>query len=229
MEKKTLGAFLAVLRKSKGYTQKQLAEQLGVSDKTVSHWERDESAPDISVLPVLADIFCVTVDELLRGEKNTAGEPAQNSGLSPKSETQLRYLLEKNFHKFKNGFWAAMCIAALGLLLSYVLYDRFAVSVQVLSLLFLFAAAAVLLFFAGNFSFSLKSDAFPQELLLLFRRRCKRFVQLGLLLLASPGSYMVCSLLALVFPLSKAGVCLSAAALAAGAVLVLKNKRDFFV
>ena len=102
MEKKTLGAFLAVLRKSKGYTQKQLAEQLGVSDKTVSHWERDESAPDISVLPVLADIFCVTVDELLRGEKNTAGEPAQNSGLSPKSETQLRYLLEKNFHKFKN-------------------------------------------------------------------------------------------------------------------------------
>ncbi|MBQ7597312.1 MAG: helix-turn-helix transcriptional regulator [Clostridia bacterium] len=228
MEKKTLGAFLAVLRKSKGYTQKQLAEQLGVSDKTVSHWERDESAPDISVLPVLADIFCVTVDELLRGEKNTAGEPAQNSGLSPKSETQLRYLLEKNFHKFKNGFWAAMCIAVLGLLLSYVLYDRFAVSVQVLSLLFLFAAAAVLLFFAGSFSFSLKSDAFPKELLLLFRRRCKRFVQLGLLLLASPASFMVCSLLAVVFPLSKAGFCIAAAALAAGAVLVLKNKRDFF-
>ena len=70
MEKKTLGSFIAVLRKSQGMTQKELAERLGVSDKTISHWERDESSPDISLIPVIAEIFDVTCDELLRGEKS---------------------------------------------------------------------------------------------------------------------------------------------------------------
>ena len=64
--KMSLGAFIAQLRKEKGLTQKQLSEILGVSDKTVSHWEREESAPDISILPVLAETLGVTVDELLK-------------------------------------------------------------------------------------------------------------------------------------------------------------------
>ena len=68
--KLSLGAFIAQLRKEKGLTQKQLSEILGVSDKTVSHWEREESAPDISILPSLADTLGVSVDELLKGEIN---------------------------------------------------------------------------------------------------------------------------------------------------------------
>ena len=71
MEQKTICKFIAVLRKSQGMTQKELAEKLGVSDKTVSHWEREESAPDISLIPVIAEIFSVTCDELLRGEKSS--------------------------------------------------------------------------------------------------------------------------------------------------------------
>ena len=72
MEKKTIGQFIAVLRKSNGLTQKDLAEELNVSDKTISHWERDESAPDLSLIPVIADLFGVTADELLRGERRPA-------------------------------------------------------------------------------------------------------------------------------------------------------------
>ena len=68
--KMSLGAFIAQLRKEKGLTQKQLSEILGVSDKTISHWEREESAPDISILPMLADTLGVSVDELLKGEIN---------------------------------------------------------------------------------------------------------------------------------------------------------------
>lgn len=68
--KMSLGAFIAQLRKEKGLTQKQLSEILGVSDKTISHWEREESAPDISILPVLAETLGVSVDELLKGEVN---------------------------------------------------------------------------------------------------------------------------------------------------------------
>ena len=52
-------------------TQKDLAERLNVSDKTVSRWERDDGAPDLSVIPVIAEIFDITCDELLRGERKS--------------------------------------------------------------------------------------------------------------------------------------------------------------
>ena len=71
MEKKTIGKFIAVLRKANGLTQADLAEKLFVSDKTVSRWERDESTPDLELIPVIADLFGVTSDELLRGERNS--------------------------------------------------------------------------------------------------------------------------------------------------------------
>ena len=57
MERRTLGSFLAALRKAKGLTQQQLADLLHVSNKAVSRWERDECAPDLSLIPVIADLF----------------------------------------------------------------------------------------------------------------------------------------------------------------------------
>ena len=71
METKTIGKFISILRKANGYTQAQLAEMLGVSNKTISNWENEISYPDLSLIPVIADLFGVTSDELLRGEKNT--------------------------------------------------------------------------------------------------------------------------------------------------------------
>lgn len=69
MTNKSIGSFLAELRKEKGLTQKEVADFLNVSDKTVSHWECDKYSPDISVIPLLAEFFGVTCDEILRGEK----------------------------------------------------------------------------------------------------------------------------------------------------------------
>ena len=66
-EKMTLGQYISHHRKLNGMTQKDLAERLNVSDKAISRWERDENAPDIHLLPVIADIFGVTCDEILRG------------------------------------------------------------------------------------------------------------------------------------------------------------------
>ncbi|MCD8021449.1 MAG: helix-turn-helix domain-containing protein, partial [Lachnospiraceae bacterium] len=81
MGQKSIGSFIAALRKANGLTQKDLAEKLNVSDKTVSRWERDEGAPDLSLIPVIAEIFGVTCDELLRGERKTPGErEAQGEG-----------------------------------------------------------------------------------------------------------------------------------------------------
>ena len=91
MEKKTIGGFIAVLRKANGMTQKELAEKLNVSDKAVSRWERDECAPDITLIPVIADIFGVTTDELLRGERKSENE-SNSVYQKEKSKKQMQNL-----------------------------------------------------------------------------------------------------------------------------------------
>ena len=125
MEQKTIGKFIAVLRKSQGMTQKELAERLGVSDKTVSHWERDESAPDISLIPVIAEIFSVTCDELLRGEKNSAkaepSDPIYENDLSEKGKKQIKYLFEKALGRLKMKSIICIGIDAVGFLVGGII------------------------------------------------------------------------------------------------------------
>lgn len=65
MTYKTIGDRIKYHRKRLGLTQEQLAERMGVSAQAVSKWENNLSCPDISVLPVLADVFGISVDELL--------------------------------------------------------------------------------------------------------------------------------------------------------------------
>lgn len=65
-----MGELIAILRKTKGLTQRDLAEMLNVSDKAVSRWERGESYPDIELIPIIANIFSITADELIRGQLN---------------------------------------------------------------------------------------------------------------------------------------------------------------
>ena len=64
MSKNTMGQFIAALRKANGMTQQEVADRLNVSNKAVSRWERDECAPDISIIPAIAEMFGVTCDEL---------------------------------------------------------------------------------------------------------------------------------------------------------------------
>ena len=59
------------LRQSKGYTQEQAAERLGVSPQSVSRWECGATLPDVLLLPAIAELYCVTVDDLYR-EDSTA-------------------------------------------------------------------------------------------------------------------------------------------------------------
>ena len=66
MKKKTLGMMISSLRKESGMTQLELAEKMGVTDKAVSKWERDLSYPDVNSLPKLAEVFNVSVDELMQ-------------------------------------------------------------------------------------------------------------------------------------------------------------------
>lgn len=68
MDHTKIGGLIRRLRQERGMTQRQLAERMGISDKTVSKWERGMGCPDLSLLPDLSDIFHVGLDQLLTGE-----------------------------------------------------------------------------------------------------------------------------------------------------------------
>ena len=68
MDQVRSGRFIAEERKKKGYTQRQLAEKLNISDKTISKWECGNGFPEVSLLLPLCDELGITVNDLLSGE-----------------------------------------------------------------------------------------------------------------------------------------------------------------
>lgn len=69
MAEHSIGKTIADLRKAKGWTQVELAEQLNVSDKTISKWESEAGYPEITMFPRLADLFDVSIDYLMTGKE----------------------------------------------------------------------------------------------------------------------------------------------------------------
>ncbi|WP_040224985.1 helix-turn-helix domain-containing protein [Bhargavaea cecembensis] len=68
MESDKVGRLIADLRKEKGFTQKELADRMNLSDRTISKWERGQGMPDVSLLPELSALLGVNIEELLGGE-----------------------------------------------------------------------------------------------------------------------------------------------------------------
>lgn len=87
----TLGKRIAALRKEKELKQDTLAEALGVSPQAVSKWENDQTCPDISLLPKLAALLGVSVDELLSGKKHELAETAKV--LPPEERKDLKDMM----------------------------------------------------------------------------------------------------------------------------------------
>lgn len=104
MDTVKMGKFLAGLRKEQGLTQQQLAEELGVTDKTVSRWETGAYLPPVDMLQCLAEKYGITVDQLLNGssndhaEKKTAALPRESSFTPPERMQYYRRKWEQD-HK----------------------------------------------------------------------------------------------------------------------------------
>ena len=90
-----IGKYIAGKRKSLGMTQKQLAEKLGMSDKSVSKWERGVCLPDVSVYKELCSILGISFNEFL------AGEDIAQENIIQKSETNIIEVIRDNINKQK--------------------------------------------------------------------------------------------------------------------------------
>lgn len=134
MDEKNIGAFICSLRKEKNMTQKQLAMQLGITDKAVSKWERGLSYPDITLLEPLAQLFGVTTGELLGGARVTVSASAETSTEALELHVQVQVIEEtqkavdevleyskksihRNTKQLKNivlVLWSACCLIGIG-------------------------------------------------------------------------------------------------------------------
>lgn len=107
-DKIMLGDFIFKMRKEKDSSQAQLGELVGVSNKAVSKWETWEANPELSILPKLAEVFEITIDELLACKKN---DPIENDekveyfcsvkGTITKEDGSFEFVSEKKNKKGK--------------------------------------------------------------------------------------------------------------------------------
>ena len=109
MDQKLTGQFIAKIRKEKGFTQKQLAELLLISDKTVSKWETGGGLPEVSLMLPLCKILGITVNELLSAERISETE------YKKKAEENLMNLIEERKEN-KRKLWLEVVVMAITLL-----------------------------------------------------------------------------------------------------------------
>ena len=103
MDAKKTGELIAALRKEKGWSQTELAERLGVTNKAVSRWETGRGYPDVELLPLLAKELGVTISELLDGERAPA---------PPQVEEQMEFLCESTAREKKQRWRVTARLAA---------------------------------------------------------------------------------------------------------------------
>nr|MBR4280080.1 helix-turn-helix transcriptional regulator [Clostridia bacterium] len=102
MDMTKMGTFLQALRKEQGLTQEQLGEKLGVTSKTISRWETGTYMVPADMLLVLSELYGVSMNELVYGERLTPEE------LPAKAEENLTAALKKNDifqQQEKKAFW----------------------------------------------------------------------------------------------------------------------------
>ena len=113
-----IGKIISEARKNKGLTQRQLANELHISDKAISKWERGIGCPDISFLIPLSQILDISLYELLSGEKEEVEETLKNAIHYSNKELQRKKKEIKN-----KSFALAFFIIAVGIIFGYKLVN----------------------------------------------------------------------------------------------------------
>lgn len=181
------GDFVAMLRREKGLTQKQLAEKLFISNKAVSKWERGLSMPDISLLEPLAEVFGVSASELLRGRRDAqelAAEEIQRLGTKlQEAAEETSYYRQVNTKK-RALLYLADWLATTGeVIVLYLIGGRFGITAFDTSLDILIMVLLPLLF--GLWFFFFMTERLPSY----YDTEKISYYQDGMFHISVPGIY----------------------------------------
>jgi len=136
-----IGRFIAECRKKNNLTQMQLAERLGITDRAISKWETGRSMPDSSIMLELCDILCISVNELLSGEKiNMENNNQKNEQLF----LEMAKELEKKSKTVWSSMWAIL-IVSMTALFAGIFFARFFIPVVAWQLITVLGLCAVFL------------------------------------------------------------------------------------
>lgn len=118
MDQIKIGQFISQMRKEKGLTQRQLADELLISDRTVSKWETGKGMPDVSLMMPLCEILGINVNELLSGEKLSDEEYRQKAeenivNILGEKKTNIKRLLTSGTIFIVSGIAAGLNLAAI--------------------------------------------------------------------------------------------------------------------
>ena len=134
MDQSKTGRFIAEMRRTRNLTQRQLAERLAISDKTVSKWECGKGLPEVSLMLPLCEILQITVNDLLSGERVADGD------YQKKAEENMMDLIRENAENRERMTLSIVCgavtvitVCALVFIASYL---ELPVAARVLLLLF---------------------------------------------------------------------------------------------
>lgn len=128
MNQEKIGKFIAFMRKEQNLTQKQLAELLGITDKTVSKWETGRSMPDNALLLEICSVLKISVNELLSGER------LSQENYDGHAEANMLHLMEEHEKQKNMNKWTLIGIVLGGVFLFMALFFVVALSVGICNL-----------------------------------------------------------------------------------------------
>lgn len=151
MDLNKTGKFIALIRKEKGLTQRELAEKLNLSEKTISKWERGVGFPDISLILPLCKCLEIDANELMTGER------LQDKQYRINAENNLLKLMDKTSPKLKYTISTISAIVTILITLGLILLAVFVIEevwikilVCVMSVLLVVSNIALILLVAVN-------------------------------------------------------------------------------
>ena len=132
-----IGRFIAASRKAQGLTQRQLADKLGISDKTVSKWERGKGLPEVGLMLPLCASLDITVNDLLSGER------VSDANYQKKAEENIMDLMKENGENKRRMLLSVICavITVIAVCALVVIASLLEMPVIVRVALLIFAAA----------------------------------------------------------------------------------------
>lgn len=140
MNQIAIGRFIAEIRKQQNMTQRQLADALSISDKTVSKWECGKGLPEISLMMPLCEALQITVNDLLTGER------VSEDDYQKKAEENMMNLMKENEENKKQMALSVICgvitIVAVCALVVIAAYIQMPTIARIAVILFAVATAA---------------------------------------------------------------------------------------